>query len=138
MKRNGLAVSSNRDLDAKSSIRSALNDAFPVRNDVCDLRGIVDVPLTALRSPFPFLDGRFRHMEISAMGLREMCDGLRRLAAAGYACASVLTHPREFFRPTRTGFVYVRKNCRRLEGLLRFARGRPDIRLRSLPECARD
>ncbi len=97
MKRVGIRVGSNRDLDTKSSIRSRINDVFPVRNDACCLDGVLDIPVSAFVSPVPFLDGRYRHLEISALSLREMTTGLQKMAQAGYATAVVLTHPGEFF-----------------------------------------
>ncbi len=136
MRDAGLMVSANRDLDQKSSIRSRLNEHFPVRNDLARRDGFLDVPVTALRSAVPMLDGPYRHLEISAVGLGELRDGLERLAAAGYACAGILTHPGEFFRHVKGRAVPIVKNCRRLEGLLDFVAGRRDMRMASVAEVA--
>jgi peptidoglycan/xylan/chitin deacetylase (PgdA/CDA1 family) len=133
MRRAGLRIGSNRDLDQKSSIRSQLNDTFPIRNDVSACRGILDVPVTALRSRLPGLDGRYRHMEISAMGWGEMRDALQRMRAAGYTSATLLTHPREFFRHIHGKPVPIRKNCRRLEKLLEFVHEREGLTM--VPVC---
>ncbi|MDA0578701.1 MAG: hypothetical protein O3B24_11460 [Verrucomicrobia bacterium] len=136
MEAAGLRVSANRDLDQKSSIRSRLNDHFPARNDLSRRDGILDIPVTALRSPLPMLDGPWRHMEISAMGLGEMCHGLDRLARAGYACAGILTHPGEFFRQAGGRCVPIAKNCRRLEGVLAHVGRRPGMRWTSVAAMA--
>jgi hypothetical protein len=132
----GLHIGSNRDLDQKSSTRSRLNDVFPIRNDVSREGPVTDVPVTACRSPFARLDGPYRHMEISAMGWMEMRHALIRMQRMGYACAGILTHPREFFRYAGDRPVAVTKNCRRLERLLQFVNSRGDMRAVSLPECA--
>lgn len=137
MQRAGLTISANRDLDQKSSIRTRLNDHFPARNDVSARDGIVDIPVSALRSALPVLDGPWRHLEIAAMGLAEMCDGLSRMAAAGYACAGILTHPGEFFRQVGSRAVPIEKNRRRLEGVLQFVAGRRDMRIATVPAVAR-
>lgn len=120
MKENGLYLSSNRDMDDKSSIASQLNDHFPVKNDVAAWEGVVDLPVNVLRSPLTWIDGTYRHLEICALGSLEMQDALRRMAQGGYAAATILTHPREFFFRSRSGTAYIRKNCRRLENLIRF------------------
>jgi peptidoglycan/xylan/chitin deacetylase (PgdA/CDA1 family) len=120
MQANNLYMSSNRDLDQKSSIASQLNDHFAVRNDAAAWEGIVDLPVNVLRSPIPWADGPCRHLEICALGSLEMKDALRRMAGAGYAAATILTHPREFFYRTRSGTAYIQKNCRRLESLIRL------------------
>ncbi len=132
----GIGTGSNRDLDTRCSTRSRLNDFFPVRNDVSRMGSVIDVPVTALRSSLPFLDGRYRHMEISAMGLREMRDGLSRMAVAGYSCAGIFTHPAEYFRIVNGETGSIRKNCRRLEGLLEFVKSRNDMRMLTIRECA--
>lgn len=118
MDRACIRIGSNRDLDVKCSIRSKLNHAFPVVNDISVLNGQLDIPVTSLRSPFPVLDGPFRHMEISAVGAAEMRDGLRKLGRAGYATATILTHPGEFFRTVNGRFVPIPKNRDRWERLL--------------------
>lgn len=137
MQHHGLHISANRDLDQKSSIRTQLNAHFPARNDLSERDGIVDIPVTALRSPLKRLDGPYRHLEISAMGLAEMTDGLRRLASAGYACAGILTHPGEFFRHHRGHAVPIAKNRQRLDGLLAFIRTQANLRLVTVSEAAR-
>ena len=135
MRECGLTLGSNRDLDMKSSIRSKINGMFPVQNDISEHAGVVDLPVSVLRSAFPFLDGRYRHMEISAMGAREMCDGLSRMAKAGYRCATVLTHADEVFRHNGSTAVPVRKNRRRLEGLLEFVTRTDGMRMATVSEC---
>ncbi len=129
MQHHGLGISANRDLDQKSSIRTRLNDYFPARNDLAIRDGIIDLPVTALRSALPRLDGPWRHLEIAAMGLGEMTDGLRRLAAAGYVGAGILTHPGEFFRDRVGRAEPIEKNRRRLDGVLRFIRATPELNL---------
>ena len=136
MKRAGLLISSNRDLDTKSSIRSKINHDFPVVNDVSCCDGIVDVPVTAFRSPWPNLDGQFRHFEISALSFREMKDGLMKAYRAGCATVGILTHPGEFFRNTKRGVVPIEKNRRRLEQLLGFITSRPEFKVCTISECA--
>jgi peptidoglycan/xylan/chitin deacetylase (PgdA/CDA1 family) len=136
MKHAGILVSSNRDLDTKSSIRSKINHDFPVVNDVSCCEGVVDVPVTAFRSPLPGLDGQFRHFEISALSFREMKDGLMKAYRAGYSTVGILTHPGEFFRHTRCGVVPIEKNRRRLEQLLAFIKSRPEFKVCTISECA--
>ena len=131
----GLQLGSNRDLDLKSSINTRLNDHFPVRNDLSRRADAVDLPVSALRSALPFLDGAYRHLQICALGSREMTDALSRMASAGYVCATILTHPGEFFRTVRGGSVFVRKNCRRLEDLLKFLASRNDMQVMTLSDC---
>jgi len=131
----GIRLGSNRDLDLKSTINSRLNDHFPVRNDLSRRADVVDLPVSALRSALPVLDGPYRHLQICAVGSREMTDALSRMASAGYACATILTHPGEFFRSVRGESVFVRKNCRRLEGLLKFLASRNDMQVMTLSEC---
>ena len=131
----GILLGSNRDLDFKCSTRSRVNDRFPVGNDLSKAGRVADLPLTVFRSPLPFLDGPYRHLEISAVGLREMTDVLDGMARAGYACATILTHPAEFFRWQGNEAVPILKNCRRLEGLLAFLRERSDLSVLTLSEC---
>ena len=130
----GLWISSNRDLDQKSSIRSQLNDAFPIRNDISRRGRMVDVPVHACLSPFPFLDRTYRHMEISAMGLRETCDALNRMQKTGYGCACILTHPGEFFRWKNGRVRPIRKNQRRLRGLVEYVAGHKDLEWATLSD----
>ncbi|MDA1043893.1 MAG: hypothetical protein O3C57_01580 [Verrucomicrobia bacterium] len=131
----GLLISSNRDLDQKSSIRSQLNDAFPIRNDISRRGDMIDIPVHACLSPFPFLDRKYRHMEISAMGLREMCDALIKMQKAGYGCACILTHPGEFFR-WKDGCVQpIAKNQRRLRGIVDYVAGHDDLSWATISEC---
>jgi len=120
MKANGLLVGSNRDLDAHGSIASRVNEVFPVKNDVSIREGITDLPVSCFESPFPWLDGRYRHLQITAAGHREMIYVLRRMERLGYRAATILTHPGEFYCRTARGFVPNRKNCRRWEKLLGF------------------
>jgi peptidoglycan/xylan/chitin deacetylase (PgdA/CDA1 family) len=136
MQQMGLHVSSNRDLDAKTSIRSKINFDFPVINDVSRRDDVIDVPVTAFRSPLPGLDGKFRHFEISALSFREMKDGLMKAYRAGYSTVGILTHPGEFFRNTKRGVVPIEKNRRRLEQLLAFIKSRPEFKVCTMSECA--
>ena len=133
----GILVGSNRNLDTKCSTRSQLNEAFPVRNDLSRLGRIIDLPTSALRSPLRFLDGPYRHMQVSAMGAGEMIDALLRMERAGYACATILTHPGEYFRVSGSRLVPVWKNCRRLERLLTFLAGNSALRVLGIGDCAR-
>jgi peptidoglycan/xylan/chitin deacetylase (PgdA/CDA1 family) len=136
MRRVGILISSNRDLDTKSSIRSRINCDFPVVNDLSWHDGVVDVPVTAFRSPLPRLDGRFRHFEISALSFLEMKDGLMKAYRAGYSSVGILTHPGEFFRHTWHGVVPIEKNRRRLEQLLKFIKTRSEFKVCTIGECA--
>jgi hypothetical protein len=137
MRSAGLGISANRDLDRKSSIRSQLNDHFPIRNDIAAREGIIDIPVSVLRSSLPRLDGPYRHLEISAMGAGEMIDGLDRMAAAGYACACILTHPGEFYRWRGRPPVPIDKNRRRLERVLAHVAGAAGMRWTPVTEAAR-
>jgi len=134
MRSAGLFLGSNRDLDLKSSIRSKINDLFPVRNDASRYGGIVDIPVSVLRSSLPWLDGTYRHMEISAMGCGEMQQGLRGMQRAGYATACILTHPREFFRFVEGRPRPIAKNCRRLRSVLRFLASEPGFSVQAFGE----
>lgn len=131
----GIPLSSNRDLDVKCSTRSRVNDAFPVRNDLSRVGAVADLPLTVFRSPLPFLDGPYRHLEISAVGMKEMADVLTGMTDAGYVCATVLTHPAEFFRWSGRRALPIAKNCRRLEALLEFLRNRREIPALTVSQC---
>jgi hypothetical protein len=136
MQHTGILISSNRDMDTKSSIRSRINFDFPAVNDVSCRDGVIDVPVTAFRSPLPGLDGEFRHFEISALSFREMKDGLMKAYRAGYSTVGILTHPGEFFRNTKRGVVPIEKNRRRLEQLLAFIKSRPEFKVCTMSECA--
>ena len=135
MTANGLELGSNRDLDAKSSIESQLNAHFPVINDLSRCGAVLDLPVTALRSPLPALDGPYRHLEICAIGALEMRNALRRMARAGYACATILTHPAELFHRVGQDFVPDRLNCGRLDSLLRLMADGEAGRPRLVREC---
>jgi len=132
----GILVGSNRDLDTKCSTRSQLNEVFPIRNDVSRLGRIVDLPTSAFRSPLRFLDGPYRHMQVNALGTGEMTDALVRMERAGYACATILTHPGEYFRASGGRLVPIWKNCRRLERLLDFLIAHPSMPVRMVRDCA--
>lgn len=123
----GLCVGSNRDLDAKSSIQSRVNGCFPIANDVSTRDGVTDYPVTACLSPFPWLDGTYRHMQITAMSCGEMCGALRAMARAGYRSAVVLTHPTEFFVRRGSACLPNAKNRRRIEQLIEFLGRREDM-----------
>ncbi len=133
MKQVGLRVSANRNLCLRSSIRSQVNGSFPAANDLSEAEGVVDIPVTCLKSPLPFLDGPYRHLEVCAISSREMCWALDRLQKAGYACAGILTHPPEFYRWRDGRATPIAKNRRRLEALLAFL-----ARSRDLEVCVVD
>jgi len=135
MGRAGITIGSNRDLDGKCSIRSKLNHFFPVVNDISIREGQMDLPITVMRSPFSFMDGAVRHFEVSALGTAEMMNGLRQLKRAGYATATILTHPGEFFRKVNGRYVPVQKNCRRWEALLKFLSQEPCMTVSCVSEC---
>ena len=127
MEKVGLPISSNRDLDLKSTIHTKINDLFPINNDLSQRRSVIDLPITSFRSPLPFLDGAYRHLEICALGELEMVHGLLAMAKAGYSCATILTHPGEFFMHTDNKTHFINKNCQRLESLLRFLCSRDEF-----------
>lgn len=131
----GLWIGSNRNLDRKTSIRSGLNDVFPVRNDWSCLGRMVDLPVSALRSPLSCLDGTYRHLQVSAVGCGEMTGALERMEQAGYGAAAILTHPGEYFRPGRRGLVPILKNRDRLGRLLAFLAGRASMRVSVVSAC---
>jgi hypothetical protein len=135
MENLGIPLSSNRDLDFKCSTRSRINGLFPVRNDLSRAESVADLPLTVFRSPLALLDGPYRHLEISAVGLGELRDILVKTAEVGYACLTMLTHPAEFFRGAGGHVVPIQKNCRRLEGLLTFLRESKDVSVLTLSQC---
>jgi peptidoglycan/xylan/chitin deacetylase (PgdA/CDA1 family) len=137
MKSAGLLLGSNRDLDKKSTIYSEVNDLFPVRNDISSVDGITDLPVTAFRSPLPWLDGSYRHMQITALSFPEMAYGLMKMKDAGYSCATVLMHPHEFFNVKNKEFVPNKKNRARLESLLDFIKTQPDLSIKPATECAK-
>lgn len=135
MEQAGIRLGSNRDLDRKSTLRTRINDLFPVVNDLSCRGAVHDLPVTAFRSAIPFLDGRFRHAQVTALGASELADGLRRMASAGYACATILTHPKEFFRMDHGTAAPVRRNVRRWEALLGTLKGREGFRMLTAGEC---
>lgn len=135
MANGGIYMGSNRDLDTKSSIRSRLNDHFPVRNDVSRLGAMLDLPVTSFRSPFPSFDGPYRHCQITALSLREMRTSLHVMQQGGYGAATVLTHPGEFFQKRPGGPIPKRKNCHRLEGLIDFVLKTADMRPRFVSQA---
>lgn len=120
MEHFGLYVSSNRDLDMKSSIHTRINNYFPIINDVSKRGSVLDIPVTSFRSRFPFLDGFYRHFEICALGAGEMKKALSKMLRSRYRCAVVLTHPGEFFVCSQKESKFIKKNCRRFEALLQF------------------
>lgn len=123
MRVTGLRIGSNRDLDEKSSIESKLNGYFPVLNDVSEREGVVDVPVSALRSRLPWLDGRFRHLQVCALGSRELRGALLGMHKNGFASACILTHPGEFAGGRRGTAVADAINIRRLDALFGFLAG---------------
>jgi len=134
MEEVGLYLSSNRDLDMKSSIHTRINDHFPIKNDISKRGNILDMPVTAFRSALPFLDGRYRHFEISALGAGEMKTALLQMLKTGYRCAVVLTHPGEFFRSSEGKSEFIEKNCRRFETLLKYLHCEPEMNVLRLKE----
>ena len=137
MKAAGLFISANRDLDAKGSIQSRINNCFEVRNDLAECRGVVDLPLSCFKSPLPAWDGAYRHLQVTACGADELLEALRRMEACRYNCATVLTHPGEYFKETRAGRLLPdRKNQRRLEHILAAVGGNPAYKIRLVSECA--
>lgn len=136
MEEVGLFLSSNRDLDMKSSIHTRINDHFPVINDISKRGNILDIPITAFRSPIPCIDGRYRHLEICALGAGEIKNVLAQMVKAGYRCATVLTHPAEFFHSSGKGSQFIGKNCRRFEELLKYLHSEPEMNTVCLGECS--
>jgi len=136
MENTGLFLSSNRDLDLKSSIHSKLNDSFPIRNDLSKHGGILDIPVTAFRSALPFIDGPYRHFEICALGAGEMTTALSQMVKVGYRSATVLLHPQELFRTVGNEAKPIIKNRRRLESLLDFLGNHPDFNVISMSACS--
>ena len=124
MQEHGLTLGSNRDRDLKSSLESKLNDLFPVQNDVSRVGSVTDLPVSVLRSPIPWTDGTYRHLEVCALGAMEMRDALIKLERAGVTCATILTHPKEFFyMKDGKEAIPIQKNRRRLEHLVKFLAG---------------
>ena len=136
MEEVGLYLSSNRDLDMKSSIHTRINDHFPITNDISKRGNIIDIPVTAFRSAFPFIDGRYRHFEICALGAGEMKGALFQMMKTGYQCAGVLTHPSEFFRSSEKESQFIGKNCRRFEALLKYLHREPEMNTLRLGRCS--
>ena len=134
MEKTGLFLSSNRDLDMNSSIHSKLNNSFPIRNDISKHGKILDIPVTAFRSPLPFIDGPYRHFEICALGAGEMKMALSQMVKAEYRTATVLLHPQELFRTVGNEAKPINKNRRRLESLLGFLANHPDFNVVSMSE----
>jgi len=135
MEELGLYISSNRDLDQKSSIHTKVNDYFSIKNDASTHNQILDLPITAFRSPLSILDGKYRHIEISALSFKEMKTGLTKMVKTGYSCATILTHPGEFFRLVNGKVVPIKKNCIRLEKLLKFLENRDDMKTDVICNC---
>ena len=135
MRRVGILKGSNRDLDTKRSTRSLLNEVFPVKNDVCEHGGIIDVPVSCFRSPLPIFDGRYRHLEICAVGILELKSCLCKMAGAGYSTACIFTHPREFFAWRNGRATPVVKNCRRLEWLVNYVEAGSFLEWSTMADC---
>ncbi|MGA2065037.1 MAG: hypothetical protein ABSG86_08710 [Thermoguttaceae bacterium] len=127
MRQVGIPVSSNRDLDTKSSVQSAVNQSFPIHNDIAVQDGVTDLPVTGLRSPLSWLDGTWRHLQVCALSGREMTNALDTLEGAGYTCATILTHPPEYFAHTSRFAARAGRNRRRLERLFQHIAGRPSL-----------
>jgi len=135
METNGIYIGSNRDLDLKTSIESKLNDSFPIINDISVNGKIVDLPVSVFKSPLPWLDGQYRHLEICAVSVLETKSVLTGFKNAGYSCVTFLSHPSEFFTARSGGYRPIRKNCRRLEWLLQMVSSDDDMRVRTVSEC---
>jgi hypothetical protein len=135
MRQVGILIGSNRDLDTKSSIQSEVNDCFPVQHDIAARDGLVDLPVTALRSPLPWLDGAYRHLQVCALSGREMTNALGTLESAGYACATILTHPGEYFAPASRPAAGKGRNRRRLECIFRYVANRPSLESMFISRC---
>lgn len=114
----GVFLGSNRDMDLQGSIASAVNDCFPVSNDLSEAESVTDLPVSCFESPLPLLDGRYRHLQTTAVAFSELRFVLHRMAHQGYRTATILTHPGEFFVRSKTRFLPNRKNRRRWERLL--------------------
>ena len=95
MRQVGIPISSNRDLDTKSSIQSRVNDYFAVRHDIAARDGLTDLPVTALRSSIPWTDGTYRHLQVCALSDREMINALTTLESLDTLREYNLTHPGE-------------------------------------------
>jgi len=119
MRECGLMLGSNRDLDTHSSIESRLNDVFQVINDISEFSGVTDIPVSSFLSPFPRLDGQWRHLEPCALSLGEMTGALGKMAGAGYQTACLLTHTHEFYYRRGHTFHINWINRRRWEGVLK-------------------
>ena len=135
MKETGLAISSNRDLDLKSSIHTKINDFFPIRNDFSFRYGVYDLPVTAFKSPIALVDGPYRHFSPCALGAYEMKDALLKMARSGYSSATVMIHPGEFFRKSGKNTDFVLKNCNRLESLIEFIKANDYMKTLTVKDC---
>ena len=135
MKSAGFSLGSNRDRDNKSTIYSHVNDLFPVCNDISSLDGITDLPVTSFLSPLPWLDGTYRHFQMTALSFHEMTYGLLKMKETGYSCATILTHPHEFFIVKKKEYYPDRKNRKRLKSLLAFLKTQPDLHIKSATDC---
>ena len=60
---------------------------------------------------------------------------LSRMVRAGYSCATILTHPGEYFRRNNNDTVFVSKNCERLERLLNHAKEVNELRFQTVNRC---
>lgn len=138
MRELGLMIGSNRSLDEKSSVKSLVNICFPIYNDISKDGNIVDLPVTSLRSPYRIIDGEYRHMQICALSALEITDTLERMAKSGYCCATILTHPGEFFYLFCGKTYYNRKNCRRFEKLLSYINNKGDMNASLISSCLDD
>lgn len=121
---NGLVVGSNRNGDGKlAGKQDKFNKLFKNENDLCIYKGVVDVPITHLKSSIPLFDGKKRHMELSAMSLLEIRRGLNDLVHNNYQSCCLLTHPGEMFNVHSDGNMSPNlKNHGRWLGLLKILR----------------
>ncbi|MCU0684592.1 MAG: hypothetical protein MUF34_20490 [Polyangiaceae bacterium] len=98
--------------------------------------GVYELPV----STFVESGGGFRHLQITAVSLREMLDALRQYRALGVGEVTVVTHSFEFFfldsHTAKTGRPN-QVNIERMRGLLRFIADNPrDFALETVAELA--
>ena len=136
MLRSGITAGSNRDLDTRGSIQSRANSLFTIVNDADESGGIYDMPVSVLRSPLPFHDGIYRHLQITAVSAGEMRYVLERMGRTGYVGATILTHPGEFFTVRDRTIVPNAKNRRRLNSLCAYIAARPARDVSTMRETA--
>jgi len=132
----GLCISSNRDMDTKSSISSHINQLFPIVNDISMYRDVIDLPVSTMRSYLPF-DGKYRHLNLTAVSYKEMESSIVKMLNSGYRCCTILTHPQEFYYNVNGKIFKNLKNCRRLQKLLTFIANKSELSVMTVSECNR-